>query len=86
MAQRQNECQGVLFTNTRKTTHNQPDYSGSVTVNGQDYWMSAWTNTCGPNTKTPGATFYKVKLTKKDDQTDLPLDQPAAAEAIPGAF
>ena len=33
---------GVLFKNDRKDSEKQPDYKGSLIVNGQDYWLSAW--------------------------------------------
>ena len=33
---------GVLFKNDKKETGNHPDYKGNITVDGQDYWLSAW--------------------------------------------
>ena len=33
---------GVLFKNDKKETGNQPDYKGNITVDGKDYWLSAW--------------------------------------------
>ena len=33
---------GVLFRNDKKDTPNHPDYKGGLTVNGQEYWLSAW--------------------------------------------
>ena len=33
---------GSLFTNDKKETEKHPDYKGNITVNGQDYWLSAW--------------------------------------------
>ena len=33
---------GVLFRNDKKETGNQPDYKGNITVDGQEYWLSAW--------------------------------------------
>ena len=33
---------GVLFKNDKKESANQPDYKGNITVDGVDYWLSAW--------------------------------------------
>ena len=33
---------GILFKNDEKEKENHPDYKGSITVDGVDYWLSAW--------------------------------------------
>ena len=33
---------GVLFRNDKKDNDRAPEYKGNITVNGQDYWLSAW--------------------------------------------
>ena len=42
MAYEQKDMSGSLFKNDRKTTENHPDYNGSVKINGQEMWISAW--------------------------------------------
>lgn len=42
MAYEQKEMCGVLFRNDRKTQDNHPDHNGSCTINGVEYWISAW--------------------------------------------
>ena len=33
---------GVLFKNDKKETDKHPHYKGNITVDGKDYWLSAW--------------------------------------------
>ena len=33
---------GILFKNDKKEQPNHPDYKGSITVAGTEYWLSAW--------------------------------------------
>ena len=38
----QKDGQGILFKNDRKTKDSQPDYSGSVTVDGKKRSIAGW--------------------------------------------
>ena len=40
--QNQRDNSGVLFRNEKKDNERAPEYKGNITVNGQDYWLSAW--------------------------------------------
>ena len=33
---------GALFKNDRKEKETHPDYTGTLTVNGEELWVSAW--------------------------------------------
>jgi hypothetical protein len=42
MTQYDNTNRGVLFKNDRKEQDNHPDYKGSINIDGQEFWLSAW--------------------------------------------
>ena len=33
---------GALFKNDKQGKESRPDYKGTLNVNGQDFWISAW--------------------------------------------
>ena len=33
---------GVLFRNDKRENEKAPNYKGNITVDGKDYWLSAW--------------------------------------------
>ena len=42
MAFQQKENSGALFKNDRKEKETHPDYKGDLSINGTNYWISAW--------------------------------------------
>lgn len=53
---------GVLFKNDKKLNDNHPDYKGSITVDGTEYWISSWIKN-GKNGK-----FMGLAVTPKEQQ------------------
>tara|TARA_S200002703_G_scaffold153846_1_gene155865 strand:+ start:334 stop:615 length:282 start_codon:yes stop_codon:yes gene_type:complete len=62
---------GSLFKNKYKTQENQPDYSGTAKVNGQDVDCAAWLK----KTRT-GETYFSFKYTNYQEQKPEPEKKP----------
>ncbi len=57
-----NELQGALFRNDKKSKETDRDFQGEVTVEGKEYWISSWVNE-----NKEGRKYFKLKLKPKDD-------------------
>lgn len=56
-----NNMRGFLMKNTEKEKDTQPDYKGSVMVDGVEYWLSSWINT-----SKKGEKFMSLSLQPKE--------------------
>jgi hypothetical protein len=56
------DCSGILFRNDRKSAQKHPDYRGSATINGEEFWIGAWIKE-GKKGK-----FLSLAFTAKTDQ------------------
>ncbi len=62
MAEYDNSNKGALFKNKKKETDNHPDYNGSITVDGTEYWISSWLKT-----SKNGEKFMSLSVKPKQD-------------------
>lgn len=57
-----NTNRGALYKNDRKENEKHPDYSGSINVDGKDFWLSAWIK------EGKGGKFFSMSVRPKEDK------------------
>ena len=57
----------MLMRNENKTADNHPEYSGSINVNGTEYWLSAWIK----ESKNTGKKFFSMSIRPKEQQRQM---------------
>lgn len=60
-----NTNRGQIWKNDKKETDNHPDFKGSLNVDGEEYWISAWKRKSDAN---PNSPALKFAIRKKDSQ------------------
>lgn len=57
---------GILARNENRKTDDHPEFTGSINVEGVDYWVSAWINEGRPGGKMEGKKYFRLKINRKD--------------------
>ena len=73
MAEQQKDMSGVLFKNDKGDNPKRPDYTGKASIDGTEYYISAWINESKKGTKYFGLSFNLPKdnsETASDKATD----------------
>ena len=67
---------GLVFKNLKRTSQNQPHYSGAIKINGDDRLVSMWAKKDKNDN-----TFYSISVQERtgDDESDesTPEEEPA---------
>ena len=63
MTEYDNTNRGSVWPNNKKTDKH-PDYTGSININGVEYWLNMWNNSRNANPKAPTHNF---SVNKKED-------------------
>lgn len=58
---------GALFANDKRKTENHPNATGTVNIEGVEYWVSAWTKT-----SKAGKKFQSLAFTRKEQVAPAP--------------
>lgn len=65
-----NRNRGSIWKNDRKENDKHPDFTGSLNVDGVEYWVSAWKRKEGASEKAPALSFsIKPKEDRTQDQS-----------------
>lgn len=68
MADYDNTNRGSIWKNDKKETEKHPDFTGSVNVEGKEYWLSAWKRRPDQSDKAPALSF---SLKAKDESAPV---------------
>ena len=71
-----NTNSGALFKNDKKGNEKRPDYNGSLNVNGEEFWVSAWVKVG----KKSGEKFMSLSIQEKDSYKPAQNDVLAVPE------
>lgn len=63
-----NTNRGAIYVNDRKQQQNHPDRTGTLNVEGVEYFINGWIKTAGPNSQNPGQQFMSLSVKRKDQQ------------------
>jgi len=58
---------GAIWKNEKKETKTHPDFTGSLIVEGVEYWVSAWKRDADAPEKAPALSFSIKKKEAKQD-------------------
>lgn len=68
-----NTNRGAIWKNERKEQDTHPDFTGSLNVDGVEYWVSAWRRKDDAAAKAPALSFsIKLKEAKAKPQREQP--------------
>lgn len=79
-----NNLTGILMKNDKAGNESRPDYKGSVDIDGQKFWLSAWIKTGRGGTKLEGQKYMSLKLEPAEARQAPPQRQaPQQRQAPP---
>tara|TARA_B110000503_G_scaffold141731_1_gene236120 strand:+ start:1578 stop:1844 length:267 start_codon:yes stop_codon:yes gene_type:complete len=80
MSEYNNDNRGAIWGNDKKVKDNQPDFTGSILVDGKDYFISGWKRKADASPKSPALS---LAVTLKDQQ---PSQAPKPVQAANSGF
>ena len=71
MSEYDNTNRGSIWKNDKKDTDKHPDFTGTLNVEGKEYYVSAWKRKEGASEKAPALSF-SVKAKEQQSQSTQP--------------
>ena len=71
-----NTNKGIFGRNDRKTLDTHPDFSGSINIEGREYWLSGWIK----ERKDGSGKFFSLTAKPKDGTSAPAAPRPAPAD------
>jgi len=76
MSEYSNTNKGTIAKNDRKEQDSHPDITGSINVDGKDYWINGWQKTNGKD----GSKFYSLSVKPKEARSSPPQNHRASPQ------
>ncbi len=83
MSNYDNTNRGSIWKNEKKEKDTHPDFTGSLNVNGKEYWVSAWKRKPDAAEKSPALSF---SIKPKEEGNGQPRNAQGAAKGPAGDF
>lgn len=77
MSNYDNTNRGSIWANQKKQKESHPEFTGSLNVEGVEYWVSAWKRKPDANPNAPALSF---SVKRKDDNSGQSPQQASAAQ------
>ena len=61
-----NTNSGMIARNENRKTDKHPEFTGSLNVEGVDFWVSAWVNEGREGGKMEGKKYFSLKISRKE--------------------
>lgn len=75
-----NTNRGSIWKNKKKEKDTHPDFTGSLNVDGTEYWVNAWRRKDDASPDAPALTFtVRPKEQKAERPSNAPAQQPRVA-------
>ena len=76
MSNYDNTNRGSIWKNEKKLTENHPDFTGSLNVDGKEFWVSAWKRKPDAKEGSPALSFAVSEKEQKPNQSSQNFQQP----------